>query len=1029
MNSKLKVVVILVGAILQITLIYPVTDAQLHINPLWDTSANDTDAYITSCALDDRNASEEGVTTIHGSAHQTCSFRVNASTGYNILLEIPSFRSSEIPPLLYVEQDVDRVKCAFKYAVFDGHHGTCTSMFLFESLQFHMQGDISLLITWIQDEFQKPPECSSPDIDNANSQSSFDVSQVSDCHDVKGYGHKLTCSTHSSTCRVDFLVNCNATLGLNEVLFECVAGDGLILNEEALIVYLSNTTRLDLSYNDIAALKAGTFKRLPRLQELYLEGNYLSTIDVDAFVDLPEVKVLSLYGNQLVELDNWLFQSLMNLSRLDLDENLLTVLPPGLFAGLTNLTSLYLFGNRLVAVDENLFQGLSNLYRLDLDDNDLSALPVGLFRGLNSLKILTLFGNPLGSLNELLFHDLEVVFSLDIDAIQLNDLSVNLLKPLKSLEKLYLTGNHLITLRSGVFDGLSELYLLYIDNNRIEMLPPDIFHPLSDLMYLFLHDNKLSSLPLGLFDGLRSLEELFLYKNQLSALTPGLFLSLHNLTVISLRVNKLVALLDGVFNGLTSLEFLFLQANQLQNISPDAFQELYSLRFLFLSDNLLQTIPSDAFEDTRYLNFIELGNNKLNQCPNLKNLKQLNFLNLRDNALLDITVDSFVNLPTYSELNVDQHEICDCYVSPGVNCSAASDRSPYLTCDRLLSDKTLVVLMWLIGVNALGGNIFVLVWRKKNTKKYKVQDLLLSNLAISDSLMGMYMVIIAVADMYYGEYFPMQSETWRSGIPCRIAGALSITSSEASVLFVTLISIDRFISIKFPYSTRKLGRMSTFLISLLTWVFSLITGIVPSVLSGDNFKFYDNSHVCIGLPLALTKTYSVTKTTKIVEPENSNLIYPKDTFTTQFTGLATGLYFSTALFLGFNCLCYLIILACYVEIMREVRRSSKKSGRTREMKDQIRLSMKVAAIVATDFLCWFPIILLGILVQTRVLTLPPSVYAWSVTFVLPLNSAINPYLYTISEIVSNYHAKRDKYVKRQLTGKTGNSSAIETTVT
>ena len=29
-----------------------------------------------------------------------------------------------------------------------------------------------------------------------------------------------------------------------------------------------------------------------------------------------------------------------------------------------------------------------------------------------------------------------------------------------------------------------------------------------------------------------------------------------------------------------------------------------------------------------------------------------------------------------------------------------------------------------------------------------------------------------------------------------------------------------------------------------------------------------------------------------------------------------------------------------------------------------------------------PIILMGILVQARVLTLPPSVYAWSVTFVI-----------------------------------------------
>ena len=78
------------------------------------------------------------------------------------------------------------------------------------------------------------------------------------------------------------------------------------------------------------------------------------------------------------------------------------------------------------------------------------------------------------------------------------------------------------------------------------------------------------------------------------------------------------------------------------------------------------------------------------------------------------------------------------------------------------------------------------------------------------------------------------------------------------------------------------------------------------------------------------------------------------------------------------------------------------------MKEQIRLTLRVGMIVVTDFLCWFPVIILGILVQTRVLTLPPAVFAWCVTFVLPFNPVINPYLYTISDIISNRNkAKSD----------------------
>ena len=84
--------------------------------------------------------------------------------------------------------------------------------------------------------------------------------------------------------------------------------------------------------------------------------------------------------------------------------------------------------------------------------------------------------------------------------------------------------------------------------------------------------------------------------------------------------------------------------------------------------------------------------------------------------------------------------------------------------------------------------------------------MLLSNLAVSDLLMGVYMLVIASADIYFGKYFSMQSEMWRTSATCRITGAISIISSEASVFFVTLISIDRFICIRFPFSKHKLNK-------------------------------------------------------------------------------------------------------------------------------------------------------------------------------------------------------------------------------
>ena len=87
------------------------------------------------------------------------------------------------------------------------------------------------------------------------------------------------------------------------------------------------------------------------------------------------------------------------------------------------------------------------------------------------------------------------------------------------------------------------------------------------------------------------------------------------------------------------------------------------------------------------------------------------------------------------------------------------------------------------------------------------------------------------------------------------------------------------------------------------------------------------------------------------------------TFHTKSLGITHGLYFSSVVFLGLNLLCYLIIFTCYVEIVRAVFKSSKRTNLSKEVRDEVRMTAKVAAIVATDFCCWFPIILMGILVQ------------------------------------------------------------------
>ena len=200
---------------------------------------------------------------------------------------------------------------------------------------------------------------------------------------------------------------------------------------------------------------------------------------------------------------------------------------------------------------------------------------------------------------------------------------------------------------------------------------------------------------------------------------------------------------------------------------------------LVLSYNHLTYLDYDIFKFNVNLECVDLAGNKLTQIPNIKHIASLRCIDLRNNTLTALSRRSFSFVSRDFEIVVSQHEVCECYMQSIAQCHAVDKRSPYLTCHRLLSEYIFVVIIWVIGLNAFSGNAFVLVWRKKVSSKNKINSLLLGNLAASDLLMGVYLIMIGSVDLYFGEHFPMQAESWRLGVTCKIAGALSIISSEA----------------------------------------------------------------------------------------------------------------------------------------------------------------------------------------------------------------------------------------------------------
>ena len=599
------------------------------------------------------------------------------------------------------------------------------------------------------------------------------------------------------------------------------------------------------------------------------------------------------------------------------------------------------------------------------------------------------------------------------------DLSFNFLTilPIGSLDYLYniihinLNENSLVTLGTDLFSNLHNLRVLTLSSNSLVTLDVAVFSSLHSLTRLCIYNNSLVKLDVGLFAILHNLIFLALDHNALDTLNMHICINLHKLNRLYLTDNKLVALDHRTFHKLIELRYLYLNKNKINHLKDGTFSNLFLLKRLSVACNRLTFLSFNIFENLHSLVQLDLSGNRLQTIPRIGHLELLSRIDLIGNPLAKITKNMFSGIGSNASIYVDKPEVCLCYYLNGSDtCYNTIKPSPYLTCNQLLSLTALSVFIWIIGCSAIFGNIFVVWWKRfKQKAENKVQSLLLSNLAMSDLLMGIYMIIIASADVYYGEYFPMNAESWRSSILCRIAGTLAITSSEASVLFVTFISIDRCITIKFPYSIHKLRVKSARLISALVWAFSLTLGLTASILAGRNSDFYDNSHVCIGLPLAQV-IHPKTQTVKVLEVANieyfENWKFEKSIEVVESFGQSPGLYFSVAVFIAFNMFCFLLILTCYIGLIRAVSKTSSEAFRQREMAEEIRMTLKVSAIVLTDFFCWFPICLMGALVQVGVIKLPNSVFAWVVTFVLPINSAINPFLYTIATVITDRCSRR-----------------------
>ncbi|XP_041456566.1 G-protein coupled receptor GRL101-like [Lytechinus variegatus] len=443
-----------------------------------------------------------------------------------------------------------------------------------------------------------------------------------------------------------------------------------------------------------------------------------------------------------------------------------------------------------------------------------------------------------------------------------------------------------------------------------------------------------------------------------------------------------------------TLRVLLLQNNNITEIPDKAFINLSRLTTLNISSNSITYLQNGAFLGQENLEYLDLGYNKIKsiEAESFANLSNLLYLFLLDLDLDTISYEIMNDLTGLKALSTSDNRLC-CLLShsENVTCARTSPPSPLDTCGSLYPSTVLRFAGWIIGLSSLCGNVFVLFLRATQKQRKTVQNILTMNLAVADSLMGVYMIIITSADVYFNRLYFLSAPLWRESFPCKLSSFLAFFSSELSVFTLTLITLDRYINIVYPFGKFKMTTKAASFAVVFIWFFTLLFSSVPFLVGYNVPGFYGLSDVCIGLPLHVE--LGETGRLDIVWDEALTSEYIVKYVVTDYDSRNVWV-FSIVTFIGLNMALFLIILICYVVMFVTVKRSSESIRNSTNRNREIQIARKMAFIVGTDFACWMPIIVLGILTQTGLVVLPTSLYAWTVIFIIPINSSINPVLYT-----------------------------------
>ncbi|XP_049846728.1 relaxin receptor 1 [Schistocerca gregaria] len=531
-----------------------------------------------------------------------------------------------------------------------------------------------------------------------------------------------------------------------------------------------------------------------------------------------------------------------------------------------------------------------------------------------------------------------------------------------SLNVLNLDENGLEFLPPGLFDGQTQLERLYLSDNALRADSVPQLSLLSSLLWLFLDGNRLHHVRLQHLAGLRSLVWLDLSRNALT-LEGEKFPELPRLKLLMLQENNIELIGEDLLAALRGLTQLNLRRNAIRSIDVNAFRNQKHLEHLDISENQLMTLQNRVFLPLGTLSRLSLGNNPVTFIPGdlFQNLTNLQSLDLRAINIENIDTTMFTLLKKLDFVYFKTFNYCK-YAPTVPKCKPSTDGVS--SAEHLLSRPELRASLWATAGCTAVGNALVLLGRGQaaSAADNRVVSLVVRNLAASDLLMSVYLAVIGWQDVQLRGVYHRAAHSWTTSWLCTLSGMLAMTSSEVSVLIMVFMSLERFILIALPLShSTSLAVRSAAATLALIWIAGISLAIIPAIHYRGSTRYYGINSMCF--PLHIDDPFFL------------------------------GWQYSAFILFGINMTGLVVMAALYTGMFISIVRT--RHATPVSMQGELEFAARFFFIVVTDAACWAPLITFRALAMFS-FHIPSEVYAWLVVLVLPVNSAVNPALYTFT---------------------------------